>query len=561
MDLRNTLERAEWASYAKLAALTFVIAILTIFAGGQAASAEPAVYEGATQSCPQAYPGSFLDIGRGDCWSCPSSHPKRTIFAVDSAQACERPGGREYKRASGPRNPTGIIKTDCPSGYFLDIGLGKCYSCGGWSRSVETVKGSRACFRNISVQRSRAKYKGTPSGCPDGSFNHLLSGRCYSCPAGTYRNANTGTDPSTFNACTRCGNEGGKPCPVTTLRKSCDDGLEEHFIKGICVPSTKELLRRDAMDRIAAMGPELSAAIERALVMNEDEELKSGLEAKSPHSASYAEQQVEAAVNPCFADENQTWTLGAVAQAGAIANVALETGMAVDVSVAGRTGSQRPAFAYGGAEYGFSLGGGLSGGVNYGCWRAPNNALGGDYHGVALDVVSAAKAGIALSSRSLDILKPSKQIGPSLVIGFWYDPHGGDINPARDYLGFTITAGAGIGSDLTGISYVRGSTGQVTGAFPPPIGNDKVFGSYYVFASNSGRRNEFVMQGPNQMQVRAHDVGSAPGAFHTYRRDGFSPNVFRAAGGAATYTINDDGSVTWRRSDGDANAIVLNPVG
>lgn len=559
MNFAHALDRGVITGSWGRAVLALFAAIFILLVASPSASAEPAIYTGQTQSCPQAYSGSFLDIGRGDCWTCPSSHPSRTVFPVTGAQACERPASREFKRASGPVNPTGLIRTDCPSGYFLDVGLGKCYSCGGWARSVEDVRGARACFRDTGVQRSSANYQGTPKSCPDGSFDHLLAGRCYSCPAGTYRNANTGSDPSKFDACTRCGTEGDKPCPVTTLRKSCDEGLEEDFARGICKPSTAELLRRDAMNRIKSMGPEISAAIEAALVLNEDEQLKSGLEAKSPQSANYAEQKVEAAINPCFFSDYKTWTLGAVAQAGAIATVAVESGVAVDVTLAARTGSQRPAFAYGGAEYGFALAGGVSGGINYGCWRAENNELGGDYHGVALDVVSAAKAGIALSTKSAELLKPSK--GVSLVIGFWYDPHGGDINPERDYLGFTITAAGGIGGDLTGLSYMRGTTGQVAGAFPPPIGGDKVFQSFYRFRNDQARRNEFVMQGPNQVSVRALPAGEPAGQFFIYLRDGFSPNVFKAQTGTAFYTIEDNGTLTWRSRPDDPNPIVLLPAG
>lgn len=558
MTFETLGSRPVFSGYRRVA-IAALVAFVTYFLGAsQTTFAEPAIFKGTTKSCPAAYPGSFLDIGRGECWSCPDSHPNRTIFAVNSAQACERPSRRSFRRASGPRNPTGIFGTDCTSGYFLDIGLGKCYSCDGWTRSIEDVRGARACFQDTPLARTRATLEGTPSGCPEGAFDHLLTGRCYSCPSGTYRNANTGADPSQFNACTRCGAEGERPCPVTTLRVSCDDGLVEDFINGICVPSTKEILRRDAMARIEGMGPQLSRAIENALVANEDEELKSGLEAKSAQSTSYAEAKVQAAINPCFVDDNQTWTLGAVAQAGALVNVALETGVAVDVSVAGRTGSQRPVFAYGGAEYGFALAGGVSGGVNYGCWRAGNNDLGGDYHGVAIDLVSATKAGIALSTKSTELLKPGK--GVSFVIGFWYDPHGGDINPNRDYLGFTVTVAGGFGGDFTGVSYVRGTTGQVTGVFPPPLGNDKVFGSYYVFASDSTMRNEFVMQGPNQVQVRRHDAGSAPGAFDVYVRAGFSPNVFNERDGSATYTIGSDGSLTWRSNREDSQTIRLNPA-
>lgn len=513
---------------------------------------EPALDRGTVIQCDKTYPSTskhhaaFLDVGKGTCWQCPKSHPSRTVFAVDSGKACEKPAREDFKKATGPKTPTGLLRTDCPSGYFLDVLKGKCYSCGGYARTAYSVTSNKACSKRVGASWARAREAGD-AGCPDGAFRNGLTNKCYSCPAGSYRNANIGNDLTQINACTRCGGEGEAPCPPTVLRLPCNEGLELKIGQGICVPSTKEILRQDAMIRIAEMGEQLSQAIENALIANEDEQLKSGLEAKSPQSAAYADRHVKAAFNPCFSDKNQTWTLGAVAQAGALITGALETGVAVDVSVAGRTGSQRPAYAYGGAEYGFALAAGVSGGINYGCWRHHNNALGGDYHGVTLDVVSAAKAGIALTSKSAELLTPDK--GVSFVIGFWYDPHGGDINPARDYLGFTVTVAGSFGADLTGIAYTRGTTGQVTGAFPPPLGTDKVFGSFYKFSDNPSRRNEFVMQGPNQVQIRGYNTAGQPGPFHVYVRDGFSPNVFKARKGSGTYTIEDDGSLTWRSND------------
>ena len=536
--------------FAVLVTALLILLFGLIFA--QPAYAEPAKYEGPVTHCSKTYPATkthnaaFLDVGNGSCWQCPKSKPSRTVFPVTSTKACEKPAHEVFKKASKPKDPTGLIKTDCPPGYFLDIGKRKCYSCGGYARTAHSVTSSKACSKRVRASWSRALEAGD-AGCPDGSFRNGLTNKCYSCPAGSYRNANIGSDLTKINACTRCGGEGQKPCPPTVLKLPCEQDLELNIAQGICVPSTKEILRRDAMARIASIGPQLSQAIEKALVANVEDELKCGLEAKSPQSASYADDKVKAAINPCFDEKNQTWTLGAVAQAGALVTGSLETGVAVDVSLAGRTGSQRPAYAYGGAEYGFALAGGASGGINYGCWRDENNALAGDYHGVTLDVVSAAKAGIALSSRSSDMLKPGK--GVSFVIGFWYDPHGGDINPARDYLGFTVTVAGGFGADLTGLSYVRGTTGQVTGAFPPPLGKDKVFGTFYKFTDNPSRRNEFIMQGPNQVRIRGLDSAGKGGPFSVYVRDGFSPNVFKARKSRATYTIEDDGSLTWRSND------------
>lgn len=194
-------------------------------------------------SCAGNWANSFWDIGTAACWECPRSAPKRTIFPVTGGWACEMPLHEKFRRAIGPRKPTGIFRTDCQRGWFLDIGKGGCYSCQGYRRTLHPITHPRACATTVGVVKARATRRGSPR-CPEGAFQHLLSSRCYKCPAGSYRNANTGADPSKFGACTVCGGRGQKPCPITTLRKSCDAGLVENFVLGKCVESNDSLMRK-----------------------------------------------------------------------------------------------------------------------------------------------------------------------------------------------------------------------------------------------------------------------------------------------------------------------------
>ena len=103
----------------------------------------PEVFTAATRnnsgSCPF---GQFLDIGLGTCWSCPSGYG-RTVFSVTGNTACEKvnPAVPAYatqhgKFACEARNPL----------WFLDIGLGECWSCpaGAW-RNLNPVNGGEAC--------------------------------------------------------------------------------------------------------------------------------------------------------------------------------------------------------------------------------------------------------------------------------------------------------------------------------------------------------------------------------------------------------------------------------
>src|SRR5437867_11652880 len=94
----------------------------------------PATYRG-KMSCESKYPGSFLDVGTNACWQCSSAYPRRTVLPVTGAQACERPATQLFKKALGPERPTGIIGTDCRSGWFLDVGKRACYSCAGYQRT------------------------------------------------------------------------------------------------------------------------------------------------------------------------------------------------------------------------------------------------------------------------------------------------------------------------------------------------------------------------------------------------------------------------------------------
>lgn len=115
------------------------------------------------RTCSQKYPGSFLDVGRRECWQCPRSYPSRTVFPVHGPKACERRGGKHFAKAQGPRRGTGLLKTDCPRGWFFDIGRGRCYRCpNGYKRTVYAVDSNSACVRHTGPSRTRAKYRGTP---------------------------------------------------------------------------------------------------------------------------------------------------------------------------------------------------------------------------------------------------------------------------------------------------------------------------------------------------------------------------------------------------------------
>lgn len=485
------------------------------------ADEEPAVYTG-EMTCPGKYSGTSRDLTTGLCWKCPPSQPKRTIFTVTGKEACEKPAHEVFSKAKGPKNPTGLLKTDCPNGYFLDIGKGKCYSCAkGYNRSTYPVTHARACSKVVKLSRAPAELPGS-DGCDPGSFQHGLTGKCYACPTGTRRNLRMGSDPSKFDACTRCGSEGDKPC-ILPIVPSCDDGLVQDFLQNKCVPDKNAPVREAAKRKLDQYGDELFANISDVLDFSDDKQMQSDIRSENAS----ASQKAKPDINPCVSDDFNAWTLGVVTEGGVILSAAGETGMSVDISLEGRTGNQRLAEWYGGVSYGLQLGAGVSGGVNYGCWRAQNNEIGGNTHGFVFDGKTVAeRLGAKLPNTPATIL-----------FGVWFNPDGNGFDPEKDFQGITITPVYSKGADLTGISYVRGTVGQVK--------SKKVTISGTYKFKNSDRRNQFEMVGTDRFRVRSVN-GTATGSWHIYDR--VSDNKFKAQTSSATYEVASSGDLVWRGS-------------
>jgi hypothetical protein len=409
----------------RLAALTRCISVAAaaFFTFPQASYAQVAAprearatYTG-TMGCPT---GSFLDIGRSECWSCPTATPARTVFPVTGAEACERPLHEEFRRASGPKNPTGLIGTDCQPGWFLDIGHGKCYSCNGYNRTLHPVTHARACARMVGPTRSRATLVDANAYCPTGSFQHMLSGKCYSCPEYYDRNLLMGDDPSKFNACTF---------------------------------SNAGIARERGLAKLEELAPQMADAMIASLTLSNDSSTKARLNNKDSALAADASQAVGA--NPCGLDIFNTWSLGATAGADAVIGVTGETGMAVDIRKAAREGAaaQRNAVWYADGSWSLGLNAGASAGVNYGCWVDDNNDLGGDYHGFSFDVLDIGKLGVALkAAKGGEHVKDAfSKSGASLAFGVWFDYD-------WRFLGVSMTPAFGRGISLGG--YSKGGTFQ-----------------------------------------------------------------------------------------------------
>lgn len=154
------------------------------------ASATP--YEGA--GCPA---GTFLDVGRGQCWSCPKSYDRFAFSAVDSANACWQWPYLDHRPAKKHR-PAPFLFV-CPKGQFWDPD-GYCYSCrGGFIRGVASVTSDQACSKAVAARYAKAK-RHKDIGCPTGTFLDIGRGDCWSCPDNWYRTALSPVDSA--RACT-----------------------------------------------------------------------------------------------------------------------------------------------------------------------------------------------------------------------------------------------------------------------------------------------------------------------------------------------------------------------
>jgi hypothetical protein len=112
----------------------------SVFAAGLVVAVLVLLGDAADAGCPS---GTFLDVGRGECWSCPEGY-SRTAYPVTSVRACERP--RLTAKAVRHQRGTGLIKTDCPDGQFLHALNGYCYSCpSGLKRTVHPIDSKNAC--------------------------------------------------------------------------------------------------------------------------------------------------------------------------------------------------------------------------------------------------------------------------------------------------------------------------------------------------------------------------------------------------------------------------------
>ncbi len=139
--------------------------------------------------------GSFFDVGKGSCWTCPSG-TKRTVFAVDGGKACERITPRKKRKADYVYKVDSLLKS-CRKGTFANAGSRSCYTCPkGWKHDPsKRVKSNGVCYKPRKVSHDRAsEVQDFSLSCKRGFFDPIDGGSCWTCPADYVRQASSVKD-------------------------------------------------------------------------------------------------------------------------------------------------------------------------------------------------------------------------------------------------------------------------------------------------------------------------------------------------------------------------------
>jgi len=155
------------------------------------------LFSGNNKVCQKIY-GDSAFAHLNSCYSCPSSHPNRTIFDISGEKACEGTEAtiRKNKNITEP--------------LAYDIGAGVFFSCPENStRNLLPVNSDTPCTGECS------KLYGPKS------FEHMLTGECYTCEGDSQRNLNAA---GSNKECTRKCPDGFEADPDGSCFK-CPEGL------------------------------------------------------------------------------------------------------------------------------------------------------------------------------------------------------------------------------------------------------------------------------------------------------------------------------------------------
>jgi hypothetical protein len=149
--------------------------------------------------CPR---GSIYDRRNGgECWSCPTGSVQEKGHPITANNACEVPAKTHHSRFVDKHAATGLIKTDCRSGFFLHQLSGVCYRCpSGYKRTTAGIDTPQACVKHDDAKPLRANFV-KRVGCQAPAFyDPRNGGECWRCPDGF---TPTGASATDGRACRR----------------------------------------------------------------------------------------------------------------------------------------------------------------------------------------------------------------------------------------------------------------------------------------------------------------------------------------------------------------------
>jgi len=345
-----------------------------------------------------------------------------------------------------------------------------------------------------------------------------------------------------------CGRENQRPCTLTERIPSCNPGLVENFIHNKCVATADTPRYKLADKKFKELGKFIASKIGFAQQTARNPNVKNAL--------SNNRQALDKVVNRSAVGSRQmpdgyllrTLTVGASAGAKVIVGGSAGAGAAIDLT------GRRPAYLYGTAEYGVSLGIGASAGIDVGFWVCQNNKIGGDSWGIEFS-----PAEIVQAAKTFADLKQAFKPGLDVGIGLWFDYH--DV-----FQGFTITPSVGAGVDFGGLvkagTLVDGDPNVNCDGRPvnatvlprrPELTMPKVFMKTMRFGASTLQHSRIPNSvKPGYARVCLQNMTSTPKSLE-YRLRGINPLRVAPNGGQSCatmpanfrleYTYNDNGRV------------------
>jgi hypothetical protein len=133
--------------------------------------------------------GEFLDPRNGgECWQCPADRPRRTAYPVTDSRACATK--EIFGEKLGRATLKGKVGRCTGSQFFDPRNGGECWSCPGSEprRTLYPVTDARACaskeILGETLSPATFRSKSVPFACPAGQFwDPRNGGECWACPA------------------------------------------------------------------------------------------------------------------------------------------------------------------------------------------------------------------------------------------------------------------------------------------------------------------------------------------------------------------------------------------